>query len=79
MTTKKTTKPTTQIEQELYFYHCAGGHMRAAQYEAALIEAGFRFEGTGIARSIYWPDGVKVSYAGGNLIYRGWKNAQEDR
>lgn len=66
--------PKNQIEQELYLYHCAGGHTRAAMAEANLIAAGFRIErvpeGEDGYRAIYWPDGARLTYEGGEIVYR---------
>lgn len=60
------TKMTSEIENELYLYHCAAGHTRAQMARARLIEVGFEFR----AGVIFWPDGVMLTYKDGNIDYR---------
>lgn len=56
-----------ELHHELWLYHCAGGHTRTEMARAKLVRAGFKF---GPDRAIYWPDGKRLEYAGGNIVYR---------
>ncbi len=64
---KTKTAYTPELMNELYLYHCAGGHTRAQMARAKLVEAGFEFR----AGVIFWPDGVVLTYKDGNIDYRG--------
>lgn len=56
-----------EIHNEVYLYHCAGGHTRSAMAKAKLEQVGFRFVGW---EEIYWPDGELLTYKDGNIVYR---------
>lgn len=72
-TTEATKELLAKVKSELYLYHCAGGHTRAANAAGFLTTIGFRFErnpGDGPSRLIYWPDGVRLTYTNGKIDYR---------
>ena len=64
------------LDRELYLYHCAGGHTRAWMAQVALEKAGFKFKrnpGDGPMTLIFWPDGVRLTYKDGEVVYREWE------